>query len=178
MGAVGEGNRRTSVDLGCEIPHALLADEKSYRTECQSLAMDAPAWRRRCNDDFAVRENRGGNRIEWRRHLRARSATQRARLLAGCAACRRRDFANHRHPVQAVSDARLGANHRARGGREHRRGPRRTARSLARRTRRAHSLRRHLALVVLISPPHLRRNRSALWYWITYMDYGIQGWYR
>ena len=75
--------------------------QNSAELDAQRLAMDRGAQRRRCDGDTAARGNRSGRRREWRRHVRARSAAEGARLLAGGLDQEGRDDARHRNPVQA-----------------------------------------------------------------------------
>ena len=59
------------------------ADAKQRRAGRQRLAMDRGAQRGRRDGDTATRGNRSRRRRERRRSMRTRSATERARLLAG-----------------------------------------------------------------------------------------------
>ena len=82
MAPIRRRDRFSGVGERSEVPHALSADAKQRRARRQRLAMDRGAQRRRRDGDTAARGHRSGRRRERRRSVRARSSTERARLLA------------------------------------------------------------------------------------------------
>ena len=101
MAAIRRRDRFSGLGERCEVPDALSTDAEQRRARRQRLALDGGAQRRRRDGDAAARGHRSGGRRKRRRPLRARSATERARLLARRLNAKGSADSRHRHTVQA-----------------------------------------------------------------------------